>query len=140
MSVNFLLCRVYFFAATAKGVLKIFHQSLWKTPVKELIFLSFRQRICSFIFTAEIIHSCSSRILVAPSAGSFTDSYFQIFNFWWASFVAPKLLWDGLPPFLDQPPPPPPPPPLCLTHPFIFKFFQHYHYTVFWRHHTPSNL
>ena len=32
-----------YFAATANGVLKIFHQNLWKAPVKELIFLNFRK-------------------------------------------------------------------------------------------------
>ena len=41
-SENFLLCRERdILAATAKGVLKIFHQNLWKTPVKKLIFLKF---------------------------------------------------------------------------------------------------
>ena len=29
----------------------------------------------------EVIHRCSSRILVAPSAGSFTDSHFQVRRF-----------------------------------------------------------
>ena len=29
----------------------------------------------------EVIHRCSSRILIAPSAGSFTDSHFQVGSF-----------------------------------------------------------
>ena len=38
-SAIFLLCREKdIFVATANGVLKVFHQNIWKTSVKELIF------------------------------------------------------------------------------------------------------
>ena len=73
-------------AATAKCVLKIFHQNLGKTPVKKLIFLSCRQGIYSFTKN-KVIHRCSSRILITPSSDSFTDSHFQV-----GSFVK-HLLW-----------------------------------------------
>ena len=51
----------------------------------------------------EAIHWCSSRILVAPSAGCFTDSHFQVGSF------AKHLLWHqnyfgmDYPSFLDLP-------------------------------------
>ena len=70
--------------------------------------LSFRLGIYSFIKN-EVIHMCSSRILVALSAGSFKDSHFQV-----PSFVKHLLLHQNCfgvdyPPFLDLPPPPPHP-------------------------------
>ena len=77
-----------------KGVLKSFIKIFEKHLPR-----SWWLRIYSFTKN-EVSHRCSSRILVAPSAGSFKDSHFQ------ASFVAPKLLWYGLPPlfpFLDLP-------------------------------------
>ena len=66
--------------------------------------LSFRLRICSFTKN-EGIHRCPSRILVAYSAGSFTDSHFQVWSF------VKHLLWHQnkitlewtIPPFLDLP-------------------------------------
>ena len=102
-------------AATAKCVLKIFHQNLGKTPVKKLIFLSCRQGIYSFTKN-KVIHRCSSRILITPSSDSFTDSHFQV-----GSFVK-HLLWHQnyfdmdypIQYFEDSiPPPPSPPPPIC---------------------------
>ena len=51
------------------------------------------------------------------------------------SFLVTKLLWNGLPPspnFRSTPPPP-----ICLTRPFICKFFQSLptYYSVFWNVH-----
>ena len=86
-NVIFLLCREKdIFTPTAKGALKIFCQNLWETTVKELIFLSWRLGIYSFTKN-EVIHWCSSMILVAASAGSFTGSNFRV-----ASFIK-HLLW-----------------------------------------------
>ena len=86
-NVIFLLCREKdIFTPTAKGALKIFCQNLWETTVKELIFLSWRLGIYSFKKN-EVIHWCSSVILVAASAGSFTGSNFRV-----ASFIK-HLLW-----------------------------------------------
>ena len=106
-------------AATAKGVLKIFHQNLWKTPVKKLIFVSCRLGIYSFTKN-EVIHRYSSRILVAPSSDSFTDSHFQVGSFVKHLFCGTKitLIWATLPPppyayppinieIFSTPPPPP---------------------------------
>ena len=52
-------------------------------------FLSCRLGIYSFTKN-EIIHRCSSKILVAPFFGSFTDSHFQV-----GSFVK-HLLWHQI--------------------------------------------
>ena len=98
-------------AATAKCVLKIFHQNLGKTPVKKLIFLSCRQGIYSFTKN-KVIHRCSSRILITPSSDSFTDSHFQV-----GSFVK-HLLWHQNYFDMDYPiqyfeDSIPPPPPIC---------------------------
>ena len=94
-SANLLLCREKdISAATANGFIKFFHQNLWKTPTKN-----------------DVIHRCSSRFSIAPSAGSFTDSHFQIRCFF------KHLLWHqnyfGMdytppPPFLDLSPHSPP--------------------------------
>ena len=87
-SASLLLCREKdIFAATAKGVVKSFiDRDLWKTSVKELIFSGCRLGIYSFTKN-EVIHRCSLWVLVAPSAGCFTDSNFQV-----GSFVK-HLLW-----------------------------------------------
>ena len=72
---------------------------LFRTPVKELVFLSYMLGIYSFTKN-EVIHRCSSKIFVAPSPGNFSDSYLQV-----GSFV--KHLF-----------------PLCLIHPLILKCFR----------------
>ena len=104
-------------AATAKGVLKPFHQNLGKTPVKKLIFLNCRLEIYSFTKT-KVIHRCSSRILDAPSFEGFTDSHFQV-----GSFIK-HLLWHQNYFDLDESSHFQIYSPLCLTHPLIMRFFQ----------------
>ena len=71
------------------------------------LILSVRLRIHSFPKN-DVIHRCSTRTLVAPSAGSFKDSHFQV-----PSFVKHLLQHQNY--FgVDY-----------LTHPLILKFFQH---------------
>ena len=142
-SASLLLCREKdIFAATAKGVVKSFiDRDLWKTSVKELIFSGCRLGIYSFTKN-EVIHRCSLWVLVAPSAGCFTDSNFQV-----GSFVK-HLLWHQkylewtTSPMLRSASPPPHYYAIRLTYPLILKFFQPppppLHYSVFWKLHTPN--
>ena len=46
-------------------------------------------------------------------------------SWFWMDYPTPQP-----PAFLDQPP-------LCITHPWILKFFQNSHNSVFWTLHTP---
>ena len=138
-SASFLLCREKdIFAATAKGVVKSFiDRDLWKTSVKELIFLGCRLGIYSFTKN-EVIRRCSSWILVAPSAGSFTDSNFQVGSFvkhllWhqkYLEWTTSSMFRSASPHYYA----------LRLTHPLILRFFQPPpplppvpHYSVFWK-------
>ena len=103
------------FCSNRRGCSKNFHQNLWKIPLK--IFLK-NCRLGVYSFTKnEVIHRCSTRILVPPSAGSFTDSHFQAgsFEVLISIFCGTKITLEWTTP---------PPPPLCLSHPLILKFFQ----------------
>ena len=74
---NLQLCREKdILAATAKGVLKIFHQNLWKTPVKELNFSPSQARNLQ-LYKRWGNSEKFSKVLVATTAGSFPDSHFQ---------------------------------------------------------------
>ena len=80
----------------------------------------YAKNLGSYSFTkSEVIRGCSSRFLVVPSAGSFTDNHFQV-----GSFVAPKFPNPSPlpPPFLDPP-----------LFPLTLNFFQMFppHYSVF---------
>ena len=48
-------------------------------------------------------------------------------SWFWMDYTTPQP-----PAFLDQPP-------LCITHPWILKFFQNSHNSVFWTLHTPPS-
>ena len=79
--------------------------------------LIFRLGIYSFT-KGEVIHRCFSRVLVAPSAGSFTGCHFQV-----PSFVK-KLLWHKIYFGMDYPPPTPhPPPPIMPYSPINIEIF-----------------
>ena len=92
------------------------------------------------LYKNEVIYMCSSRILVASSAGNFQTAIFK-FEVLISMFCSTKITLERttLPIFRSTPhimpyppidietfsPPPPPPPPLPLPH-----------YSIFWRLHT----
>ena len=95
----------------------------------------YAKNLGSYSFTkSEVIRGCSSRFLVVPSAGSFTDNHFQV-----GSFVK-HLLWHQHslpPPFLD-----PPPPIMPMSYPSVpinTEFFSNVSPSLFsiWKLHTP---
>ena len=126
---------------------KNFHQNLWKTPVKKLIFLSCRLGIYSFTKNRKFTGVLKG-FWLHPPLTRLQTAIFKL-EVLLSIFCGTKITLIWTTPIPLHPPPPltpifrsTPPPPIMPYPPINIEMFSTppSHYSIFWRLHTPHLL